>query len=75
MNKCIRLGGTLAVVETQEEQDFLSNVLAPAGAWLGAVDWLDEEKFSWVDRNKLTEDPGTFTYWREDQPNDFLPNQ
>ena len=63
------------MVETQEEQDFLSSLLAPTGAWIGAVDWLDEGKFTWVDGTKLTEDPGAFTNWREDQPNNFLQNQ
>merc|ERR1712013_969094 len=48
-NKCITRGGTLAVISSQEEQEQVASLHPHTGAWIGAQDWLDEGKFSWVD--------------------------
>merc|ERR1712025_1047349 len=75
MNNCIRLGGTLASLDSQEEQSFLVSLLSPKGGWLGAVDWLDEGEFSWLDGTIITDNLDVYTNWREEQPNNFLQNQ
>jgi len=79
-NKCITRGGTLAVINNQEEQDLVASLHPHTGAWIGALDWLDEGKFSWVDGTWI--DPtrsktgmAGYSNWKSNQPNNGLINQ
>ena len=60
---CVKEGGILASVQSEEEQDTLTR-LSPAGAWIGLSDIQGEGSFSWVDGAPLN-----YTKWRRDQPN------
>ena len=79
-NKCITRGGTLAVINNQEEQDLVASLHPNTGAWIGAMDWLDEGKFSWVDGTWIDATrSGTglagYSNWKNNQPNNGLINQ
>lgn len=66
---CAALGGTLATVESQAEQDIVGPLSANYGAappdlWLGATDVAVETQWTWV--NGVV---ATFTKWRDGEPN------
>merc|ERR1712142_184533 len=67
---CIGLGGTLATIESQAEQDAVYALTGSTGAYLGLADFLDEGNFAWVDGTALT-----FNNWRPNQPNNNNNNQ
>merc|ERR1711874_28181 len=67
---CERRGGTLATVESQQEQDALYALTGSTGAWIGLTDFLDEGEFAWTDGS-----PVTFSNFRAGQPNNGNSNQ
>lgn len=70
LTDCIALGGGLASVESQQEQDAVFSLTGSTGAYLGLTDFLDEGTFSWVDGATVS-----FTAWRNNQPNNGGSNQ
>jgi len=68
---CIALGGKLATIESQAEQDAVFALTGADGAYIGLQDFLDEGQFSWVDGTALG-----YTNWRPNgQPNNGNNNQ
>ncbi len=67
---CVSLGGSLASVSSQAEQDAVFSLTGASGAWIGLTDFLNEGTFSWVDESLVT-----FTNWRVNQPNNGNNNQ
>ncbi len=65
--QCEKLGGRLAIVTSQEDNDQLTKLVKEAGlneAWLGATDEVKEGEWVWVDGS-----PMTFKNWGPGQPN------
>ena len=67
---CNSMGGVLATVQSQVEQNALFSLTGSNGAWIGLSDFLDEGMFSWVDGSQVS-----FTNWRNGQPNNSNNNQ
>ena len=67
--KCAEMGGRLAEVRSEEENEFLVKMLmgkVPDGFWLGATDEVQEGRWLWSDGS-----PVTYVNWDADQPNNF----
>ena len=66
---CESMGGHLATITSQGEQDFVANLIENNGDkknyWLGGTDVDDEGKWVWI-----TGEDWTYSNWREGQPND-----
>ncbi|WP_417747888.1 protein kinase domain-containing protein [Rosistilla oblonga] len=65
-NRCTLLGGNLAVVKSQEENDFLFQISKKAGldaVWVGASDEDQEGKWTWI-----TGEPLRYRNWVGSQP-------
>jgi len=65
---CERLGGHLAYVETQEENNFILGLVEKAGlsahgVWLGGTDEKDEGDWLWLNGKPIIN-----TFWVGDQP-------
>jgi hypothetical protein len=63
--RCEAMGGRLAMVESLEENNFVSELVAAAGkvdAWIGATDEFSEGQWRWVDGHLMT-----WTNWFQDQ--------
>jgi len=67
---CIAIGGKLATIESQAEQDAIFALTGATGAYIGLSDFLDEGVFAWVDGTAVS-----FTNWRPNQPNNANSNQ
>lgn len=66
---CESLGGHLATITSQQENDFVYNNLAstsPHISWLGATDEAQEGIWKWV-----TGEGWNYTNWYPDEPNNF----
>jgi hypothetical protein len=67
-NLCAGLGGTLATISSQQENDLVwplaTNLLSQPDAWLGGTDVLSEGTFTWVNG-----EPFGFTHFRSGEPN------
>ena len=65
---CENLGGHLATVTSQQEQDFVYDYIVSSSprqmVWLGASDELNEGLWEWV-----TDEPWDYDYWHEIEPN------
>ena len=70
INDCGRRGGSLATVQSQEEQDAIYALTGSTGAWIGLTDLLFEGNFSWVDGSSVS-----YTNFRAGQPNNGNDNQ
>jgi hypothetical protein len=68
--KSIALGGHLAVVNDQAEQDFLWSTFGPLSGlfWIGIHDTAHEGRFAWT-----TGEPVTYTNWFPGEPNNLYP--
>ena len=69
-DKAIAAGGTLAVVCSQAENDFLQNGLLADYAWIGFSDYVSEGNFKWV-----TGDDCGYTNWSRGEPNNSDGNE
>lgn len=74
--QCIRLGGDLAVVSSDQDQEFLTNLVKNAAvvgsiraAWIGLSDTITEDEFIWINMQDVGE-----THWRENEPNNHIPS-
>ncbi len=67
---CEQVGADLVVINSQEENDQVSNWLNTQSAWIGLSDHVLEGSFEWVNG-----DPITYTNWYPGQPNNYNNNQ
>jgi hypothetical protein len=69
--RAIALGGHLAVVNDQAEQDFLWSTFGPLTGlfWIGITDAAHEGRFVWT-----TGEPATYTNWFPGEPNNLHPS-
>lgn len=64
---CENIGGHLATITSQEEQDFINQIMkgAPKDAyWLGATDEVTEGTWKWI-----TDENFNYTFWDYGEPN------
>ena len=66
---CVKDGGILATIESQEAQEAVHG-LAGTGTWIGLSDIQGEGAFIWADGSPLN-----YTNWRVNQPNNAKMNQ
>lgn len=59
-------GGSLAIIESEEENEFLANILTIQSAYIGLSDRELEGEFGWSDGT-----PVGYTNWYPNQPNDY----
>ncbi|KAM9115147.1 C-type lectin domain family 10 member A-like isoform 5-T5 [Pangshura tecta] len=64
---CTDQGSGLVIINTEEEQAFLSNhIIKPDVYWLGLSDSAKEGEWRWVDGSLLS-----VRFWASDEPNNF----
>ena len=67
-NYCQRLGGHLVVIDSKEENSFVSGLIKET-VWLGAVDSLKEGTFIWLDGKNMS-----YSNWATNQPDNDKSN-
>ncbi|KAM8848156.1 uncharacterized protein ACB058_011935 isoform 1-T3 [Synchiropus picturatus] len=68
---CLAKGGDLVVIDSEEEQMFVSTLLdVSQNSWIGLTDSTAEGAWIWVDGS-----PVTTEFWQPGQPNDWKQNQ
>ncbi|KAL2079234.1 hypothetical protein ACEWY4_024978 [Coilia grayii] len=67
---CVTMGGHLVIIETQEEQDFLThhNLAQNQQYWIGLTDSAKEGEWRWVDNSLLKNNA---KYWSGTEPDDW----
>ena len=80
LRRCTADGGTLAKVETAEENSLVQRLLVDHGsqvAWIGLQDFLSEGNFTWSDGAQQHHDAslGSYTNWADNQPNNNAQGQ
>lgn len=66
---CESLGGHLATITSQAEQDFINELIGPLSKdiyWLGGTDESQEGQWEWV-----TSEQFTYSNWNEGQPDNY----
>jgi len=74
LTSCIGLGGTLAKIEEQEQQDVVYGLAGTDQVWIGLTDFLTEGTFAWADGTVL----GGYNNWlagNNPQPDNAGGNQ
>ncbi|KAI5628226.1 CD209 antigen-like protein C [Silurus asotus] len=67
---CITNGADLVIINSTEEQEFISKRFGDAQAWIGLSDKDIEGNFKWVDDTLLTT-----LFWWTGEPNDYGRNE
>ncbi|KAJ8366728.1 hypothetical protein AAFF_G00344930 [Aldrovandia affinis] len=67
---CLKQGADLVIIESKEEQDFISKHRRDDFYWIGLSDSETEGTFLWVDGTPLQEDKA---FWGRGQPDDNGP--
>ncbi|XP_023669558.2 uncharacterized protein [Paramormyrops kingsleyae] len=62
---CSEHGGNLAVIESQEEQEFIKTFIKDGNSWIGLTDREREGSWLWVNGAELKE-----SFWAIGEPND-----
>ncbi|KAJ8361898.1 hypothetical protein AAFF_G00414080 [Aldrovandia affinis] len=65
---CLKQGADLVIIESEEEQDFISKHTIGGGYWIGLSDSETEGTWLWVDGTPLQKDKA---FWKRGQPNDY----
>ncbi|KAL7858941.1 hypothetical protein SRHO_G00140880 [Serrasalmus rhombeus] len=60
---CRERGADLVIINSREEQEFISKKLSPCRAWIGLFDNNTEGAWKWVDHSPLTP-----RYWKPGEP-------
>ena len=67
---CEKLGGHLAYINSESEQEFITEITKNYYTALGGWDELSEGEWTWLDGSEMT-----FTNWRSGEPNNSYPHQ
>lgn len=67
---CEKLGGHLAYINSEAEQEFITEITKNYYTALGGWDELSEGEWTWLDSSEMT-----FTNWRSGEPNNSYPHQ
>ncbi|XP_076874415.1 C-type lectin domain family 4 member E-like [Brachyhypopomus gauderio] len=68
--ECKQNGSDLVIVNSREEQEFISKMFPHTEAWIGLSDTNIEGNWKWVDNTPLTSE-----YWWKQEPNDYGGNE
>jgi formylglycine-generating enzyme required for sulfatase activity/tetratricopeptide (TPR) repeat protein len=66
---CSSLGGYLATIQDESENEFISKIISSSEIWLGASDGAEEGTWVWV-----SGEPWEYTNWAEGEPNTNVDN-
>ena len=67
---CEKLGGHLTYINSEAEQEFITEITKNYYTALGGWDELSEGEWTWLDGSEMT-----FTNWRSGEPNNSYPHQ
>ncbi|XP_066533738.1 asialoglycoprotein receptor 1-like [Hoplias malabaricus] len=63
---CKRSGGDLVIINSREEQEFITRNFCNREAWIGLTDHVSEGVWKWLDNSALTTG-----FWWPGEPNDY----
>ncbi|KAM9449630.1 uncharacterized protein Hap1MRO34_022145 [Clarias gariepinus] len=70
-NECKARGADLVIINSTEEQEFISTYYGDTESWIGLTDRATEGTFNWIDGSPLT----TAFWWKGEEPNDYNKNE
>ncbi|XP_053335979.1 CD209 antigen-like protein C isoform X1 [Clarias gariepinus] len=69
---CIKRGADLVIINSQEEQDFITEQLQESQAWIGLSDSDTDGEWKWVDGTPVT---SGFSKWAQHEPDNYQDNE